>query len=305
MKKLLRPKDALLLGLAGVLDIYEDFKDPLGLGTQEAKKLYGWVPGRYKHHNFRRVIERSIKTGDIEKVIKNNEVYLRLTSVGKETIVRDYPLLSLTKQKWDGKWRVVIFDIAEINKITRNLLRARLKELGFGMLQESVWVTPHNFGKDITEFFESQKLDKLAFLLEVTTLVAGDRNILTEKIWHLQDLNDEYKEILKQIVKLNAWYVAQCDRTMQRPSYFGGLRKNLRGEKKEKEGKKEVKKGKANEGGEFNKVRADKVENKIKKIRAKYLQIFLSDPCLPKELLPEDWVGEKVKEAVLALSLSK
>jgi phenylacetic acid degradation operon negative regulatory protein len=261
MKKLLRPKDALLLGLAGVLDIYEDFKDPLGLGTQEAKQqLYGWVPGKFKRHNFRRVIERSIRTGDIERIVKKDEVYLRLTSTGKGTIVRDYPLLSLAKQKWDGKWRVVIFDIAEINKRTRNLLRAKLKELGFGMLQESVWVSPHDFGKDVAEFFESQKLDKYAFLLEVTTLVAGDRNFLVDKIWHLQDLNNEYQKILGQITKLNNWYVALNDRIKQSPSYLA------------------------------------KFEERLKKIREKYLQILLSDPCLPKELLPEDWAGEKVRD---------
>ena len=44
--------------------------------------------------------------------------------------------------KWDGKWRVLIFDIPEKYKYARRALQRKLDELGFFRLQKSVWTHP-------------------------------------------------------------------------------------------------------------------------------------------------------------------
>jgi len=51
--------------------------------------------------------------------------------------------LSLARgQKWDGLWRIVIFDIPEQKRSARDALRRVIKHLGFVQLQRSVWVHP-------------------------------------------------------------------------------------------------------------------------------------------------------------------
>jgi CRISPR-associated endonuclease Cas2 len=47
-------------------------------------------------------------------------------------------------KKWDGRWRVVIFDIKESRSKTRFLLRKTLSGIGFIRLQNSVWVYPYD-----------------------------------------------------------------------------------------------------------------------------------------------------------------
>ncbi|MDO8593414.1 MAG: hypothetical protein Q7R59_00755 [bacterium] len=44
---------------------------------------------------------------------------------------------------WDGKWRVLIFDIKEKKRRTRTQLRRLLQGAGFVWIQDSVWVYPH------------------------------------------------------------------------------------------------------------------------------------------------------------------
>ena len=44
---------------------------------------------------------------------------------------------------WDGKWRVLIFDINERRRRTRNQLRRLLDGAGFVRIQDSVWVYPY------------------------------------------------------------------------------------------------------------------------------------------------------------------
>ena len=59
--------------------------------------------------------------------------------------------------RWDRKWRIVIFDIPEYLKSTRDIMRARLKQIGMIELQKSVFVHPYPCEKEIeflTEFYE-------------------------------------------------------------------------------------------------------------------------------------------------------
>lgn len=44
---------------------------------------------------------------------------------------------------WDGKWRVLIFDINERRRRIRNQLRRLLDGAGFVRIQDSVWVYPY------------------------------------------------------------------------------------------------------------------------------------------------------------------
>lgn len=45
-------------------------------------------------------------------------------------------------RKWDGKWRILIFDIREKRRGLREKIRNTLAAIGFVRLQDSVWVHP-------------------------------------------------------------------------------------------------------------------------------------------------------------------
>ena len=45
--------------------------------------------------------------------------------------------------KWDGLWRIVIFDFPQKYKRTRNVFREKIRGLGFHQLQKSVWIHPY------------------------------------------------------------------------------------------------------------------------------------------------------------------
>ena len=45
--------------------------------------------------------------------------------------------------RWDGKWRILMFDITERRRKTRSRLRTLLEGAGFVRLQDSVWVHPY------------------------------------------------------------------------------------------------------------------------------------------------------------------
>jgi DNA-binding transcriptional regulator PaaX len=86
---------------------------------------------------------------DIQK--DGKQIYISLTEEGRKRagkyLIDD---LEIKKpKKWDGKWRVIIFDIPDKTKIKREAFRGKLKELNFYQLQKSVWIYPYNCQKEI------------------------------------------------------------------------------------------------------------------------------------------------------------
>lgn len=79
----------------------------------------------------------------------NNKTFAGITDKGRQTLAR-YQLGDYDFQKpkrWDGKWRLLIFDIKESKREVRNQFRLELSNFGFRRLQNSVWVTPHECGE--------------------------------------------------------------------------------------------------------------------------------------------------------------
>ena len=93
---------------------------------------------------------------------KRGQIYISLTEEGKKK-AKKYQIdnLKIEKpKKWDGNWRIVIFDISTFTNIKRAALRGKLKELGFYKLQQSVWIHPYDCKKGIEllkEFFGLSK----------------------------------------------------------------------------------------------------------------------------------------------------
>ena len=64
------------------------------------------------------------------------------------------------KEKWDGKWRMVAFDIPQKSRKGRDALRRKLKKIGFCELQKSVFITPYNCREEIELLVDFFKLDQ-------------------------------------------------------------------------------------------------------------------------------------------------
>jgi len=67
------------------------------------------------------------------------------------------------KKVWDGKWRIVVFDIPEKYAALRNRIRTLLKKIGFVQLQQSVWVFPYEC-EDLTLMIKKES-DLSAYIL--------------------------------------------------------------------------------------------------------------------------------------------
>ncbi|EKE10949.1 MAG: hypothetical protein ACD_15C00170G0001 [uncultured bacterium] len=82
---------------------------------------------------------------------KKGQLFISLTKEGREKAKKyDIDFLEIKKpKKWDRKWRILIFDIADKHRVKREALRGKIKELGLFQLQKSVWICPYEFFKEV------------------------------------------------------------------------------------------------------------------------------------------------------------
>ena len=193
MAKLLRSRDRILIGLAVLGDLLDKLMPDrnarlqiLGLGC--------YTPPGYRKRSLHTAVSRLLKTGLISKTVKNGEAVWEVTGAGKNQLQRSFPLLRWQEKKWDGWWRIVIFDIIETKSWVRDRLRRKLLELGFGAWQKSVYVSPHDVAEDMKEFLASEKLAGQASVLVTRELWPQNQDKI-ERMWRLDQLNRQYRTV--------------------------------------------------------------------------------------------------------------
>lgn len=141
MKKSKIGRDILkYLALGGILSLV--MLSPIG-GQKILKGLLKQL--KYKVKQLRYSAYYLKKRGLVEFIKENDkEIVVKITDNGRKYLKKfDIENIRLDRTSgWDGKWRLVIFDIPEKYKNTREALRKKLKDLDLVRLQDSVWVTP-------------------------------------------------------------------------------------------------------------------------------------------------------------------
>lgn len=131
--------------------------------------LTGW--GKYRPFQLKRTIDRLRKRNLVKIVEKNNETIVELTELGQSEILRyDINKMKIPiPKKWNTKWWLVIFDIPNDKRKTRDVFAGKLKDMGFYFLQESVCVHAHPCQKEIEFIREVYGIKKYVEILEVTS----------------------------------------------------------------------------------------------------------------------------------------
>ncbi|MBU1031941.1 hypothetical protein KKE03_03410 [Patescibacteria group bacterium] len=155
----------ILLALEKTVDGYIRFED----FAYHAYR-YRWGIPKLKQSEFSQALKRLRERGLVTKDITNtNEIILKLTDLGREVLGHE------TEEEWDGKWRIVIFDIPEEKRIIRNLFRRRLKGWGFKKWQQSVWITKKNVSRKIRLLIHDLKIEDWIAVIESEDTSIGNR----------------------------------------------------------------------------------------------------------------------------------
>ena len=100
------------------------------------------------------------------------------------------------QQRWDGFWLVVVFSVPEEQREIRHLLRTRLRWLGFGPLDDGVWVSPHDMTAEVTAALAEYGVPQATVLRSLPVVPEGSHLRHPLAAWNLDELRGNYDQFI-------------------------------------------------------------------------------------------------------------
>lgn len=136
-----------LLAIGGVMTIALVAPNVFGAFGKASRRR-----GFFDKRGFRKATSY-LKTRGMVNVHSNSDDMMKveITDRGRETVLREaFSALKITRSaKWDGRWRVVAFDIPNRHKWSRDGFRQKLRVMGFYQLQKSLFIIPYDCEKEV------------------------------------------------------------------------------------------------------------------------------------------------------------
>lgn len=151
----------------------------------EASRIYRKSAREYKDQRsieksqFWQKISYLKRRGLIDIFVKDKERYYEISTNGKKILQKNaFKNLKVNRpNKWDGKWRIIIFDVPEKLRASRDALRDEITQLGFFQIQKSVYVYPFECSEEIL-FLSEQLLISKYVLIMISEIIQGEEEII-------------------------------------------------------------------------------------------------------------------------------
>jgi len=125
--------------------------------TKHLEAVFPLDPRQRLHETAARLKRKGL----IEFREENGRKCMRITEKGKTYLDTELNRAKPARPKhWDGRWRIVIFDVPEKRKTQRDHIRYLLRRLGFLRLQHSVWIYPYDSEEIIALLKSDLKIGK-------------------------------------------------------------------------------------------------------------------------------------------------
>jgi phenylacetic acid degradation operon negative regulatory protein len=116
----------------------------------------------------------------------------RLTEAGRLRALGGRNPEACWKRHWDGRWRLILFDVPEVRSSARNKLRRYLQSRSFGYLQNSVWITPDPVSEE-RALLAGGSVDVESLIVLEARPCAGESDVeIVAGAWDFVEINEHY-----------------------------------------------------------------------------------------------------------------
>ncbi len=121
----------------------------------------------------------------------------RLTAQGRLHVLGGRDPEAQWARPWDGRWRLVLFDVPTGQNAQRERLRRYLRDKGFGYLQNSVWIRPDPLALERV-ILGGGKINVESLILLEARPCAGESDAeIVAGAWDFERINRRYARHLK------------------------------------------------------------------------------------------------------------
>jgi phenylacetic acid degradation operon negative regulatory protein len=143
----------------------------------------------------RGTISGLLKEKIIEKGGKENQYCL--TDKGFAELCLEFPFFRFIKNTWDGRLRIISYEIPEKKREIRDRLRREMQGWGLGPWHRSFWLTPHPILTTLKSLTSQKEEEQYIQAFEADHRL-GDKQVLIEKVWNKSSLDKAYRGLFKK-----------------------------------------------------------------------------------------------------------
>lgn len=158
---------------------------------QELLELFE-LPSNTKTRSTLRAL---VKKEYVDCVNREKQSY-RITKLGLQELSLSFPYVRFATEQWDGKWRIVSYEIPESKRKMRDTLRRKMVSWGLGPWHRSFWITPHPIIMELKGILDVMIPSEYVQAFE-SEHVVGERGILIDKVWKRDELEKQYRALFK------------------------------------------------------------------------------------------------------------
>src|SRR3989344_5880508 len=149
---------------------------PLLINAMKAYLNYKIDEARYYEYIDKKRIQNSLRYLKRKHFIAfPGKGKFTITKTGRARLDRiNIDQIIVKRVPWDGKWRLLTFDIPEEKESKRDYFRRRLKEIGFYHFQRSVFIIPYPCRLEINTMCEELDIEANIHLITADSFEGDD-----------------------------------------------------------------------------------------------------------------------------------
>jgi phenylacetic acid degradation operon negative regulatory protein len=142
----------------------------------------------------RAALTRLVRRELIARVRSGRLVHYRLTPRCERLLIEgDGRIFTLGRlPAGAGPWTVLWHQIPEDRRIERTRLARRLRFLGFGPVQDSVWLSPHDHGPEVDDLLGELGVAEFGLVFVASARVGPGLPAMVSRAWDLSGLKERY-----------------------------------------------------------------------------------------------------------------
>ena len=167
-----------------------------------ARSTFRNLTDSYESWAYRNNLMRQVSTLEDQQLIERDPAapddrMYRLTWQGRLHALGGRDPRVRWAREWDGRWRLVLFDVPITQNSHRKQLRRYLRDKGFGCLQNSVWITPDSLEEE-RRILVGGKINVESLVLLEARPCAGESDAeIVAGAWDFERINHRYARYLK------------------------------------------------------------------------------------------------------------
>jgi phenylacetic acid degradation operon negative regulatory protein len=168
----------------------------LAFNPSPARLLESFESWEYRNR-LRPQLRQLQRSGLLEQRGSTRSPSWRLTARGRLAADGGIDPVSRWSRKWDGRWRLLLFDLPARQKVLRLRLWRWLRGQRFGLLQRSIWIVPDRIDEAAVPLHHLKLTPKSLTVIEGIPAPSTSHEDIVQSAWDFPLINRRYQAAME------------------------------------------------------------------------------------------------------------